>query len=494
MMKSIVTRFPPSPTGYVHIGSLRTVLYNYLYAKRYGGKMILRIEDTDRTRLVEGSVDNMLQVLASVGLMPDEGPNNPGNLGPYFQSERLDIYTKYAQELIEKDQAYYCFCTSERLDELRAEQESLKLPTKYDGKCRYLSKEEINSQLKSWISYTIRLKVPKDQNIVFDDIIRWRVEINTRDIDDQVLMKSDGYPTYHLANVIDDHMMGVTHVIRGEEWVSSTPKHVLLYRAFWWEQPLFAHLPLLLGKDKKKLSKRSGDVSVESYLEKWYPTEAILNYIALLGWNPKTTEEFFTIQDLIEKFDLNQVHKAGAIFDIERLEWFSWKYIAKMLPQELFSKLTLYFSRYDKETLEIIEKNDSEYNLKILSEIQGRMKKYSEFKELSHFFYTDLQQINTDYCLNEKMWIQNFDIVKKALHISLTLLESIKDNQVSLEILKERFIEATQKAWLKNGQVLWPTRIALTGELQSPGAFESIVILGREKSIQRIWELLKLLS
>ncbi len=354
MNENVVTRFPPSPTWYVHIGSLRTALYNYLFAKRHGGKMILRIEDTDRTRFVEGSVDNMLQVLASVGLMPDEGPNNPGNLWPYFQSERLELYKKYSQELLEKDQAYHCFCSSERLDELRREQESLKLPTKYDGKCKYLTKEETEKNLKGWLPFTIRLKVPQNENIVFEDLIRGRVEINTKDVDDQVLMKSDGFPTYHLANVVDDHLMWVTHVIRGEEWVSSTPKHILLYRAFWWNPPYFAHLPLLLWKDKKKLSKRTGDVSVESYLEKWYVTEALLNYIALLGWNPKTTEEFFTLKELTERFELEQVHKAWAIFDIERLEWFSSKYVQNMEENELYNRLETYLKRYDIETLDLI--------------------------------------------------------------------------------------------------------------------------------------------
>ena len=289
----IVTRFPPSPTWYLHIWSLRTVLYNYLYAKKKNGKFLLRIEDTDRTRLVEGSVQNMLEILTSVWLIPDEWPNNPWEKWPYFQSERLDIYRKYANELLAKDMAYYCFCDSNRLTKLREEQASLWLATKYDMKCRYLSSEEIKEKMSEKIPFTIRLKVPKDKKIIFNDTIKWKVEINSKDIDDQVLLKSDKYPTYHLANVVDDHLMWVSDVIRWDEWVSSTPKHILLYESFWWEKPNFSHIPLLLWKDRKKLSKRTWDVSVESYLREWYLKESLINYIALLGWESKNNTRIF---------------------------------------------------------------------------------------------------------------------------------------------------------------------------------------------------------
>lgn len=455
--------------------------------------MLLRIEDTDRTRLVEGSVDNLLQVFASVGIMPDEGPNNPWNLGPYFQSERLELYHTYVKELLEKDMAYYCFCSSQRLDELRAEQESLKLPTKYDGKCRYLSKEEVEANLKAGLPYTIRLKVPKDENIVFEDIVRGRIEINTKDIDDQVLIKSDGFPTYHMAVVVDDHAMGVTHVIRGEEWISSTPKHILLYDAFGWTPPAHAHLPSLLGKDKKKLSKRTGDVSVESYLEKGYITEAILNYIALLGWNPKTTEEFFTLNELTERFDLTQVHKAGAVFDIERLDWFSSKYIQNMTEEELYNRLVTYLKRYDRETLDKIEQREPEYTYKILKELKIRLRKFNEFKELSSFFYGEITP-NPELCINPKMGIENNETIRHSIELGLEIIAKKENDYGSIEEIKTEFIEEIQKKGMKNGQVLWPIRAALSGEMSSPWAFECIYILWIKKSTQRLEQILKLLK
>ncbi|NUJ97587.1 glutamate--tRNA ligase [Candidatus Gracilibacteria bacterium] len=492
MTQKIITRFAPSPTGYVHIGSLRTVLYNYLFAKKNDGKFMLRVEDTDQSRYVEGSIENMLFVLASVGLIPDEGPNNPGEKGPYFQSQRLEIYQKYIAELIKNDKAYYCFCSSERLDELRNEQQELNLPTKYDQRCRYLTKEEIAQKLEAKLPYTIRLKVPKNEVIVFDDMIRGKIEIHTKDIDDQVLMKSDGFPTYHFANVVDDYLMEVTHVIRGEEWVPSTPKHILIYNAFGWTPPLFAHLPLLLGKDKKKLSKRTGDVSVESYLEKGYIVEALINYIALLGWNPKTTEEFFTIDELITRFDIVNVHKAGAVFDTERLDWFSGKYIASMDNEELFSKLLKYLNKYDESFYEKITQNE-EYAKKILTELKGRMRRFDEFKEFSKFFYEE-PNVRQDLLINEKMKIENFDIVKKGLQLARDILGAKDKKLTSPEEIKNTFIEAIQESGMKNGQVLWPLRVALSGEEFSPGALELIYLLGKEKSIQRIEKILNTLQ
>lgn len=492
MTQKIITRFAPSPTGYVHIGSLRTVLYNYLFAKKNDGKFMLRVEDTDQSRYVEGSIENMLFVLASVWLIPDEWPNNPWEKWPYFQSQRLEIYQKYIAELIKNDKAYYCFCRSERLDELRNEQQELGLPTKYDQKCRYLTQEEITQKLEAGLPYTIRLKVPKNEVIVFDDMIRGKIEIHTKDIDDQVLMKSDGFPTYHFANVVDDYLMEVSHVIRGEEWVPSTPKHILIYNAFWWTPPLFAHLPLLLGKDKKKLSKRTWDVSVESYLEKWYPSEALLNYIALLWWNPKTTEEFFTIDELITRFDIVNVHKAWAVFDTERLDWFSGKYIASMDNEELFSKLLKYLNKYDKSLYEKI-REEEEYTKKILAELKWRMKRFWEFRELSRFFYEE-PQVRKDLLLNEKMKIENFDIVKKWLWLAKEILDNKNNLFNNLEEIKNIFIENIQKAEMKNGQVLWPVRVALSWEEFSPGALELISLLGKEKSIQRIEKVLNTLA
>ena len=489
-MKPVVTRFAPSPTGYVHIWSLRTVLYNYLFAKKNNGKFMLRVEDTDRSRLVEWSVENMLEILASVWLIPDEWPNNPGENWPYYQSERLEIYQKYITELIEKDKAYHCFCSSDRLTKLREEQASLWLATKYDGHCRYLSQEEVDEKL-SWNSpFTIRLKVPKEREVIFDDVIKGKIKVNTKDIDDQVILKSDWFPTYHLANVVDDHLMSVTHVIRWDEWTPSTPKHVLLYEAFEWEQPVFAHIPLLLWMDKKKLSKRTWDVSVESYLEKWYMTESIINYIALLGWNPKTTEEFFSMNDLIERFDLEQVHKAWAVFDIERLTFFNAYYLKNTDINILYDKLFLYLSRYNKEFLNKISIFPEAYNKRILGELRTKMKKFDEFEELTSFLYWEYNIPDQTLLLNEKMKITQISEVKKAFVVASDILDN-NDDFNSVDEVKNVFIEKIKEAEMKNGQVLWPVRVALSWEAFSPWALELIYILWNKKSSERIEKVLK---
>jgi len=488
---TIVTRFAPSPTGYVHIWSLRTVLYNYLYTKQNDWKFLLRIEDTDRSRYVEGSIENMMNVLASVWLIADEGPNNPGNHGPYLQSERLDIYQKYIKELIADDKAYYCFCSSERLTALREEQQSLWLPTKYDKMCRYHTAEETKAQLDAWSDFTIRLKVPENVEISFEDGIRGTITIPSKDIDEQVLMKTDGFPTYHFAVVVDDHLMEVTDIIRGDEWIPSTPKHVLLYQAFGWEMPRFSHVPPLLWAGWKKLSKRTGDVAVENFLEKWFLTEAILNYIALLGWNPKTTEEYFTVTELIERFKLSDVHRAGAVFEEERMEWFNAHYIKHYDTQKLWNKLETYLNRYDKVFLEKISEFPVEYNCKILAELQTRLKKLSDYKELTHFLYNDIKSIEIDMYLNPKMKIESVVDVKKALKVSLDVLNNTDIDLESPESIKETFIMKIKEAEMKNGQVLWPVRVALSAENFSPWALELIYILWREKSIQRIEKSLK---
>lgn len=488
---TIVTRFAPSPTGYLHIGSLRTVLYNYLYAKQHNGKFILRIEDTDRSRYVEGSIENLMEVLASVGLIADEGPNNPGEHGPYLQSERLDIYKKYIEELISDDKAYYCFCTSERLTELREEQQALKLPTKYDKKCRYLSPEEIQEKLDAGIPYTVRLKVPDNTEISFQDTIRGKITVPSKDVDDQVLLKTDGFPTYHFAVVVDDHLMGVTDIIRGDEWIPSTPKHILLYDAFGWEKPRFSHVPPLLGDGGKKLSKRTGDVAVEAFLEKWFLTEAIINYISLLGWNPKTTEEYFSLDELIERFKLSDVHRAGAKFEETRMEWFNAHYIQKYDPAQLWDKIQTYLQRYNSKYLETLKEQDEEFILKIVAELQTRLKKLNEFQALTEYFFKDVGEIDLDVLVNQKMKIESVADAKKALNLMLEILENPKCDSEDMEELKNLCIEEIKAHEMKNGQVLWPTRVALSWEKFSPGAFELIHIFGRKKSIERLQKVLK---
>lgn len=483
---SIVTRFAPSPTWYVHIGSLRTVLYNYLYAKKNNGKFMLRIEDTDRSRYVEGSVENMISVLASVWLIPDEGPNNPWDKWPYFQSERLDIYQKYIQELIEKDKAYYCFCSSEKLTQDREEQQALWLPTKYNQTCRYLSDEEIKEKLDSDTPYTVRLKVPKDRMIEFRDTVKWKVTVPSKDVDDQVLLKTDKFPTYHFAVVVDDHLMWITDVIRWDEWVPSTPKHILLLEAFGWEIPTFSHLPPLVGANRKKLSKRDWDVSVESYLEKGYLVEALMNYLALLGWNPKTTEEFFTMEELIQRFDINHVHKAWAFFDVERLDFFNSHYLKTADVNSTYNKLLTYLSRYDSEFWELIKTFSEEFNIKILSELKWRIKKFDEYKEVTTCFYNESKTPELELIINPKMKLETLDDVLKSLEVTKDILENSDIDTENPDNIKEIFIEKIKESGMKNGQVLWPTRCALSWEKFSPWAFEMIHILWKEESLKRL--------
>ncbi len=483
---SVVTRFAPSPTGYLHIGSLRTVLYNFLYAKQQEGRFLLRVEDTDRTRLVDGSVENMIDVLTSMWLEPDEGPNKKWNVWPYYQSERLDIYKKHIDQLLENDKAYYCFCSSQRLTELRDEQTELGLPTKYDKHCRYLSDDELKEKLESGISYTVRLKVPESQKVRFIDTVVGKVEVDTKDIDEQILLKSDGFPTYHLANIVDDHLMGVTHVIRWNEWTPSAPKHILLYEAFGWTAPTFSHLPLLLATWGKKLSKRTWDVSAEIFLEKGYLVEAIINYIALLGWNPKTTEEFFTMDELIERFNIEHVNKSWAIFDIERLNFFNAHYLKTMDINDVYKKLLIYLKKYDIDFYNTLEKFPEEYNINILNELKTRMKKFNDFKELTIFFYNDSKIASEDLFINQKMKITDMWVVKASLELTKKVLLDNSNNLNTVQEIKDVFVQEIKAAEMKNWQVLWPARLALSWEEFSPGTLEMIFLLWREKSLHRI--------
>ncbi|MCJ8347156.1 glutamate--tRNA ligase, partial [bacterium] len=329
MTNTIRARFAPSPTGYMHVGSVRTALYNYLFAKKHKGSYILRVEDTDQTRKVDGSIESLIEVMSQLSLNHDEGPVSngvSGDFGPYYQSERLDIYRKYIDQILESKKAYRCFCTSERLDEMRAEQTEKGLATRYDKKCVTLSEEDSIKRAQNE-KHVIRLNIPSNETIVVNDIIRGKIQFNSDEIDDQVLLKSDGFPTYHFANVVDDHLMEISHVIRGEEWLLSTAKHVLLYDCFGWTVPSFAHLPLLLNPDKTKLSKRQGDVAVEDFLKAGYLEEALVNFLALLGWHGESDQEIFSLEQLVEQFSLERVSKSGAVFDREKLDWMNGQYI-----------------------------------------------------------------------------------------------------------------------------------------------------------------------
>lgn len=482
----IRTRFAPSPTGYLHVGGLRTALYAYLFAKKFNGAFILRIEDTDQTRQVKDATENLIKILKYFELNYDEGPDIGGPYEPYIQSQRTQIYQQHTRTLLENNHAYRCFCTKEELGEMRAKQSIKKLPPMYDKRCRYLNKNEIDQKLTQKIPHVVRLKVPENQNIIFKDLIRGMVEVVSNTIDDQVLLKSDGFPTYHLANVVDDHHMKISHVIRAEEWLPSTPKHLILYRAFEWDPPQFAHLPLLLNSDKSKLSKRQGDVAVEDYLKKGYLKEAILNFVALLGWNPGSgqTEEIFSLTELIQKFSLDKVQKAGAIFNIEKLDWMNGLYIRKLPLNQLIKLLIPYLA---KEAW--FKKIPNEYLEQCVTLEQERIKKLSDAPKLLKFFFVENLEYDQALFLNEKMKV-DLNVAKIALENALLALAQL-ENFHNQESIKESLTKVIAQLQLKNGQVLWPLRVALTGEKYSPGVFEIIRVLGKEKSLQRIKSALK---
>ncbi len=421
-----------------------------------------------------------------LGIMPDEGPHHDGGYGPYTQSERLGEYAPRLHKMCEEGTGYYCFCTSERLEALKIEQEELKLPPRYDGHCRHIPLEESKERVASGEKFTIRLKVPKGETIVFNDIIRGRIEFKTSEVDDQVLLKSDGeFPTYHWAIVIDDYLMKITHVMRGEEWISSIPKQVLTARALGITLPEYAHLPNVLGADGKKLSKRTGDVSVIEYIKKGYLPEALLNFLALLGWNPKTDQEVMTMDEMIEKFELTDIHKSWAVLDPVKLDWMNGEYIKNLPHAELHDRLSVYLKEYASDFYEnIFSKAEFTLNSKIINELSLRMKRFEEYIELSKIFYTSEVDVRKDLLVNPKMKIETEEDALESLQLAYTVLENA--HFTNLDTIKTPLLEAISEVGKKNGQVLWPLRVALSGEEFSPGSFEMAYILGKEASLERI--------
>ena len=477
-------RFAPSPTGYLHVGGLRTALYNYLFAKRNNGKFILRIEDTDRNRYVEGAVENLIKVLKWAGLNYDEGPEVGGNFGPYLQSERLDIYKKYADELIEKGKAYYCFCTPERLKSLKEEQEKQKLPqAKYDKHCLHLSKEEIASNLVAGIAKVVRLNVEPNHIIKFDDIIREHVEFESNNVDDQVLIKSDGYPTYHLANVVDDHLMKITHVIRGEEWLSSTPKHVLLYDAFGWERPIFAHLPLLLNPDRSKLSKRQGDVAVEDYRDKGYLKYALINFVALLGWNAGDDKEFYYMDELISSFSLERVNKAGAVFDLQKLNWLNAVHLRNKTNEELLLLLKdeIQMSKFKNQTY------SDEFLILIIGAMKERVSFIKEFIDTCTYFY----EVPTEY---EQKAVEKNWKPETPNHLIKLKEEFVSLNNPTKEDFEHALAKVSEGLNVGKGKLIHPLRLAVSGQSTGPGMFDLLFILGKDEVVKRIEAAVKNIS
>ena len=477
----IRTRFAPSPTGFLHIGSLRTALYAYLFARKHDGKFLLRIEDTDQGRFVEGSLENILESFAWAHITIDEGVvlengeiKQSGDKGPYIQSERLEIYQKYIKVLLEKSDAYYCFCSKERLDEMRVAQEANKQATGYDGHCRNLTKEEVNAKLENKESFVIRMKMPKEGVTVIDDMVRGRVEFQNKLIDDQVLIKADGFPTYHFAVVVDDHLMEISHAIRAEEWLASTPKHIVLYNMFGWEAPKFAHLSLLINEKKQKLSKRHGDVSVIDYVKKGYLPEAFVNFISFLGWNPGDDREFFTIAELEKEFDFDKVGKAPAVFNLEKLNWYNKQYIMKMNPEDLAKSCESFFQEKSVDV--------SNFDLaKIVSLEQGRANTLSEIVENTAFIFA-----LPDYEAEMLVWKKSDrDTTKANLQKTIEFLENMT-GKWTRENLETSILAWIKEQGLGNGDVLWPMRVSLSGLQNSPGPLEIAGVLGKEETLVRM--------
>lgn len=464
------TRYAPSPTGMLHIGGVRTALFDYLAAKSSGGEFHIRIEDTDRERLVEGAIDAIQDGFAWLGL------KNDGEV--VYQSDRLPIYQKYVEELVSDGKAYKCFCSKERLEELRKEQEAAKKPPVYDRCCLNLSKEEADAKEAAGEPFVIRFRIPEEpKEITWTDKIRDKITIATKTLDDFIILKSDKWPTYHLANVIDDREQGFNLIIRGEEWIPSTPKHILLYMAFGWGHPEYAHTPVIVGSDMKKLSKRTGDTAVSEYKEKGYLPEALINFLALLGWNPGTTEEIFSLKELEEKFTIERVGKSPALFDIERLNWINGVYIRNLSVSELTDRLIKFDSDLSKVERKLLER--------IVAVEQTRIKTLGEFSEITDFYF-ELPKYASDTLVFKK---SSPEATKKGLEAFVASLESLDKAEfakMTVEEINELLKRVVEENELNNADVFWPVRVALSGLDKSPSPAELLWVLGKEESLTRL--------
>lgn len=473
--ETVRVRFAPSPTGYLHVGGLRTALYNYLFARQNNGVFILRIEDTDRTRYVEGAVENLIDTLRWAGLEFDEGPGKGGDYRPYIQSERLDMYRKHADQLLQEGKAYYCFCTSERLEKMRDDLEGTGAFAKYDKTCLKLSNAEIEKKLAAGTPYVIRMKVPENRIIRFHDLIRGEVEIASDLIDDQVLIKSDGYPTYHLANVVDDHLMEITHVIRGEEWLPSVPKHILLYEYFGWEIPKLAHLPLLLNADRSKLSKRQGDVAVEDYKAKGYLKEGLVNFVAFLGWNPGDEREIFSLDELVKEFSLERVNKAGAIFNIEKLNWINLQHIHQKTNKDLVPILKNILTNSKYKNLNLPD----EYLANVIGAMRVRINYVAGILEKSSYFFETPESYDENVL--KKHWRQETPAQLTKLIEEYNLLQNPTKEDYEAALKK-----TAEQLGIGAGKLIHPTRLSVSGVGEGPGLYDILFTLGKEEVIKRI--------
>lgn len=477
------TRFAPSPTGYMHIGNLRTALYEFLIAKSQGGKFILRIEDTDQGRKVDGAVDVIYNTLKMTGLNHDEGPDVGGDYGPYVQSERMGMYMDYALKLVENGKAYYCFCTKERLDSLKASNEHGDAFSRYDRHCLNLSKEEIKANLDSGKPFVIRQLMPNEGTTTFDDVVYGSITVENSELDDQILIKSDGYPTYNFANVVDDHTMKITHVVRGSEYLSSTPKYNLLYDAFGWDAPTYIHLPPVMRDSQHKLSKRHGDKSFEDLISEGYTVDAIMNYIALLGWSPSDNQEIFTMNELIKKFNISGISKSPSIFDIKKLTWMNSEYIKAMD----FDK---YYELAGPRLINEIKTPG--IDIRFVAELlKSRLETLNDIHDMVDFI-DNLPEYSTDLYVHKKMKTTE-EIALTSLKAAVPVIEAHKD--WTNDSIYECLMGLAKEMGIKNGQMLWPVRTALSGKPSSPGgATELAVILGKNETINRINKGIELLE
>ncbi len=484
-MEKVRVRFAPSPTGYLHIGGLRTALYNYLYAKKHDGDFVLRIEDTDQTRYVEGAIENLIEALKWSGidykegvLLEDGEVTQNGEYGPYIQSERLEIYRKYVDQLVEQGDAYYCFCTKERLDTVRESQKSRGLIPKYDGFCRSLGMKEVKSKIDAGESYVVRLKLTADTEIVFEDLVRGKISINTDDSDDQVLLKSDGYPTYHMAVVVDDHLMNISHIVRGEEWLASTPKHVYMYDKLGWEMPKFVHLPTVLNKSGQKLSKRHGDVAVGDFLKKGYLPEALINYLALVGWSPETNQEILSMKEMEEQFSFERVAKSGGVFDRDKLDWVNNQYIKSEPIQRIAELSTPYLVEAGLITEDFASEN-KEWLEDLIDMVRESMHSLAEAPEKVEFIFNDELELG-----EEELETLKTDTIND-------LLDGFKAELAEVEEIDKEFANGLMKkvqksTGVKGKNLFMPSRIALTGEKRGPEFANVIYLLGKDKILKRI--------
>ncbi len=467
-MTEVKVRFAPSPTGYLHVGGLRTALYNYLFAKKNNGKFVLRIEDTDRKRFVEGAAENLINTLKVCGLDYDEGPGAEEPQGPYFQSQRLEIYKKHAEELLKNDHAYPCFCSEETLKEMRERQVAEGKTPGYDRRCRRIPHDEALARMKNE-PYVLRLKMPEEGQLQFNDLIRGTITIDLKQVDDQVLVKSDDYPTYHLANVVDDHYMGITHVIRGEEWLLSVPKHITLYKMLGWELPVFAHLPLLLNRDRSKLSKRQGDVAVEDYLQKGFMPAALVNFVALLGWNPGDDREIFSMEEMIELFDLNRVNKSGAVFDVEKLKWMNGQYIKNADEESTVAFLAPFVQKAGYDI------SDKKLLREAVLAVKNSILTGQEIGRAVEIFYKDEVEIKEKKALE----IIQSESGKKVMEAFAAQLNSV--DKIDVESFK-LIMKNVQKETGVKGKELWMSvRVAMTGMTHGPELPSIINAFGKEK-------------